>query len=38
MKKKKDKKKDKTNLQLIHHGVNAKNYNQRPWLKLNGAI
>ena len=30
------KKKDKTNLQLIHHGVNTKNDNQG--LKLNGAI
>ena len=33
---KKKKNKDKTNLQLIHHGVNTKNYNQG--LKLNGAI
>ena len=24
----KQKKKDKTNVQLIHHGVNTKNYNQ----------
>ena len=24
------KKKDKENLQLIHHVVNTKNYNQRP--------
>ena len=37
-KKIKIKKKDKGNLQLIHHGVNTKNYNQRPWIKLNGAI
>ena len=26
--KKKKKKKDKGNLQLVHHGVNTKNYNQ----------
>ena len=26
--KKRKKKKDKGNLQLIHHGVNTKNYNQ----------
>ena len=30
--------KKKGNLQSIHHGVNTKNYNQGPWLKLNGAI
>ena len=33
LKKKKNKqtnKKDKGNLQLIHHGVNTKNYNQGP--------
>ena len=29
-KKKKKKKKDKGNLQLIHDGVNTKNYNQGP--------
>ena len=28
----------KGNLQPIHHGVNTKNYNQGPLLKLNGAI
>ena len=28
--KKEEKKKDKGKLQLIHHGVNTKNYNQRP--------
>ena len=28
--KKKQNKKDKGNLQLIHHGVNTKNYNQGP--------
>ena len=27
---KKEKKKDKGHLQLIHHGVNTKNYNQGP--------
>ena len=27
---KKKEKKDKGNLQLIHHGVNTKNYNQGP--------
>ena len=27
---KKKKKKDKGNLQLVHPGVNTKNYNQRP--------
>ena len=33
-------KKDKGNLQLIHHGVNTKNYNQGlgDLIKLNGAI
>ena len=35
-KKKNRKKKGKRNLQLIHYGVNTKNYNQG--LKLNGAI
>ena len=35
---KKTKTKEKGNLQLIHHGVNTKNYNQGPWLKLNRAI
>ena len=29
-KKRRRKKKDKGKLQLIHHGVNTKNYNQRP--------
>ena len=34
------KKKKKGNLQLIHHGVNTKNYNQglSDLIKLNGAI
>ena len=30
--------KKETSLQLIHHGVNTKHYNQGPWPKLNGAI
>ena len=29
-KKKQKKSKDKGNLQLVHHGVNTKKYNQRP--------
>ena len=33
-----EKKKDKRNLQLIHHGLNTKKYNQGPCLKLNRAI
>ena len=35
---KKTNKKDKGNLQLIHHGVNTKNYNQGQRLKLIRAI
>ena len=33
----KDTEKKKGSLQPIHHGVNN-NYNQGPWLRLNGAI
>ena len=35
---KKNNNKKETSLQLIHHGVNTKHYNQGPWPKLNGAI
>ena len=33
-----EKKIDKRNLKLIHHGLNTKKYNQGPCLKLNRAI